>query len=206
MFSFLARSIRNYEYWLTSFIPLLDLSKSSLPPRFHLYGKQLAILEAAKYSNNPLENEFINELERKLVAYHTDWSVSNSLFRGLRRETRRVGWMRGHGPFVRWMGRCVGAILGGGCMLAPVCILVLWPGGVSQAGGVGVVGVSVGIVGMILAWGLDGEQEKKRGWEGIEGARDKERYRSAEWRMMDVILVLAAYAAVLVLFLGAAIV
>ncbi|KAA8572040.1 hypothetical protein EYC84_001968 [Monilinia fructicola] len=68
------RSIRNYEYWLTSSMPTLELSKSSLPPRFHLYGKQLAILEIAKYHSHSSESSFANELEQKLVAYHTDWS------------------------------------------------------------------------------------------------------------------------------------
>ncbi|ESZ92247.1 hypothetical protein SBOR_7373 [Sclerotinia borealis F-4128] len=207
------RSIRNYEYWLTSLIPPLSLSKSSFPPRFHLYGKQLAILEAAKSYNNPLEQAFAHELERKLVAYHTDWSLNSVVFRGLRRDARKRGWRRGNGPFVRWAGRVLGGVLGGGALLAPVGVLVLWPGGVGRVGGVGVVGVSVAVVGLVVAWGMDGGEEGRSGWEGAEGVRDRNaragvggRGRGGEWGMWDVMLVLAAYAAVLVIFLGVAIV
>ncbi|CCD55393.1 hypothetical protein BofuT4_P157890.1 [Botrytis cinerea T4] len=75
------RSIRNYEYWLTSLIPRLELPKTSLPPRFHLYGKQLAILECARAWNRPCEEPLVAELERKLVAYQTDWSAEAASWR-----------------------------------------------------------------------------------------------------------------------------
>ncbi|KAB8301509.1 hypothetical protein EYC80_003360 [Monilinia laxa] len=201
------RSIRNYEYWLTSSMPTLDLSKSSFPPRFHLYGKQLAILEVAKHYSHSSESCFTNELERKLVAYHTDWSVSNGVWRGLRWETRSKGWKSGSaGAKLFW--RLLGAVLGGVCVLAPVCILVLWPEGVSREGGVGVVGVSVVVVGVFLSWETDSGSEK-RGWDAIEGAGERERERKffgGEWGGRDIMVLLAAYAAVLVVFLGVAVV
>ncbi|KAF7916555.1 uncharacterized protein EAE98_010564 [Botrytis deweyae] len=200
------RSIRNYTYWLSSPIPLLDLPKSSLPPRFHLYGKQLAILECARAWNHPREVGLVNELERKLVAYQTDWSVSNGVWRGVRREARRRGWRGGKG---RGLGRFVGGVVGGSSILTPISILILWPGGISKTGGVGIIGVSVAIMGIILVWMIHGGGEQKSGWEGIEGERDGDGRGGiwgGEWGLKDVMLVLGAYAGVLGMFLGVAVV
>ncbi|KAF7863133.1 hypothetical protein EAF04_007216 [Stromatinia cepivora] len=205
------RSIRNYEYWLSSPMPLLNLNKSSLPPRFHLYGKQLAILELAKSINNPHETAFTNELEKKLVAYHTDWSISNGVWRNIRRETRNRGWRRGN-ALGNWLRRVLGAVIGGACVLAPVAGLVLWPGGVGRVAGVGVVGGSLVVVGVILAWGVGGGEKGNgnAGWEGIWGSRERDSRSGfglgGEWGMRDTGLVLGCYAAVLVLFLGVAVV
>ncbi|KAK6606485.1 hypothetical protein H4I96_04947 [Botrytis cinerea] len=207
------RSIRNYEYWLTSLIPRLELPKTSLPPRFHLYGKQLAILECARAWNLPCEEPLVAELEQKLVAYQTDWSVSNGVWRGVRRETRKRGWGSGRG-WGNGVGRGLGGVVGGSSILAPISILLLWPGGISKTGGVGIIGVSVAILGIILVWIVDGGGPKKSGWEGIEGERERDgRGRGGiwggghgEWGIKEVMVVLGAYAGVLAVFLGVAVV
>ncbi|KAF7956984.1 hypothetical protein EAE96_004306 [Botrytis aclada] len=208
------RSIRNYTYWLRSPISDLSLPKSSLPPRFHLYGKQLAILECARAWKQPREEQWIAELERKLVAYHTDWSVGNGVWGGLRREARRRG--RGSVNGGGGVGRLLGGVLGGSSILAPISILVLWPGGISKTGGVGIIGVSVAVMGIILVWIVNGGREKKSGWEGVEGERGRNGDSGGgggeaglwgeQWGVKGVMLVLGAYAGVLGIFLGVAVV
>ncbi|TGO80822.1 hypothetical protein BPOR_1680g00010 [Botrytis porri] len=66
-------------------------------------------------------------------------------------------------------------------------------------------------MGIILVWIVNGEGEKKNGWEGIKGERDRDGdgergVLGREWGMKDVMLVLGAYAGVLGVFLGVAIV
>lgn len=133
--------------------------------------------------------------------------MSNGVWRGLRWETRGQGWRRERAG-AKLFGRLLGAVLGGACVLTPVCILVLWPGGMSREGGVGVVGVSVVIVGVLVGWGMD-EGREKRGWNVIEGVGRKGRERGffgGDWGGRHVMVFLAAYAAVLVVFLGVAVV
>ncbi|TGO09583.1 hypothetical protein BTUL_0161g00360 [Botrytis tulipae] len=68
-------------------------------------------------------------------------------------------------------------------------------------------------MGIILVWIMDGGGEHKSGWEGIEGERDGDGDGrggilgggEGELGVKGVMLVLGAYAAVLAVFLGVAV-